>query len=373
MEFSVMTYRKYVGADGSNDSPADVETFSFAQTLMMLDIAALQYMYGANFNTNPGSTVYTWSPTTGQMFIDGVAQAAPGGNRIFLTVWDGNGVDTYDLSNYSTNLNIDLAPGGWSVFDSAQLAQLSVANSIFARGNVFNALQFNNDARSLIENAIGGSGNDTITGNAANNALTGGLGNDTINGGAGADQLRGGTGDDTLTIDSSDTVVDGGDGNDTVNLTGNGMTFNLAFSNIENANGTAGNDQIDGSHSSIAAALTLNGLAGSDTLSGGGLGDTINGGDGDTACSAIPGSTSSTAASGSTSSTAAPTATPSAATATTTPSLPRPATTPSSAMPATNTPSAAPATTTSPAAPAPTTWSATTTSSPTPVSPARTR
>ena len=34
-----------------------------------------------------------------------------------------------------------------------------------ALGNVYNAFQYNNDPRSLIENATGGGGNDTIGGN----------------------------------------------------------------------------------------------------------------------------------------------------------------------------------------------------------------
>ena len=97
---------------------------------MMLDIAAIQYMYGANYNTNAGNTVYTFSTTTGEMFIDGVGQGTPEINRIFRTIWDGNGVDTYDLSNYTTDLNIDLAPGGWSVFDTDQLALLNITNNI---------------------------------------------------------------------------------------------------------------------------------------------------------------------------------------------------------------------------------------------------
>jgi serralysin len=185
-EFSVMTYRKYIGATASTDSSANLEHFSAPQTLMMYDIAALQYLYGANYNTNAGNTVYTWTPATGQMFVDGAAQVAPGGDRIFMTLWDGNGIDTFDLSNYTTNLQVDLTPGGWSVFDPAQLALLDV-RGISARGNVFNALMFNNDARSLIENVIGGSGNDSLTGNSAANVLYGGIGNDRLDGGGGRD------------------------------------------------------------------------------------------------------------------------------------------------------------------------------------------
>ncbi|MFM6041151.1 MAG: esterase-like activity of phytase family protein, partial [Dolichospermum sp.] len=56
-----------------------------------------------------------------------------------------------------------------------------------------------------IENAIGGSGNDGLTGNALNNTLTGGAGNDSLTGGAGDDTLVGGLGTDSLV---------GGAGND---------------------------------------------------------------------------------------------------------------------------------------------------------------
>ena len=45
----------------------------------------------------------------------------------------------------------------------------------------------NNNPASLIENAIGGSGNDSITGNAADNKLTGNAGNDTLDGVSGVD------------------------------------------------------------------------------------------------------------------------------------------------------------------------------------------
>lgn len=176
MAYSIMSYRSYMGASTSGGYLN--EQFGYAQTFMMYDIAALQAMYGANFNTNSGNTTYSWSPTTGEMFINSVGQGAPGGNRIFMTLWDGNGIDTYDFSNYATNLNVDLRPGAYSVLSSVQIANLGNGN--YAAGNLYNALQYNGDIRSLIENAVGGSGNDTITGNATNNTLSGGWGNDVL-------------------------------------------------------------------------------------------------------------------------------------------------------------------------------------------------
>ncbi|UFS88226.1 M10 family metallopeptidase C-terminal domain-containing protein [Bradyrhizobium daqingense] len=204
-EYTVMSYRSYVGA--STTGGYTNEAYGFSQTYMANDILALQTMYGADFTTQSSNTVYTWNPTTGQEFINGVGQLAPGGgvggsaNRIYETVWDGGGVDTYDLSNYTTNLSINLNPGAASLFSSVQLANLG--NGHYASGNVYNAYLYNGDARSYIDNAIGGSGNDTLVGNAIANALNGGGGNDRITGGAGNDAINGGSGTDTAVFSGS--------------------------------------------------------------------------------------------------------------------------------------------------------------------------
>jgi len=68
-------------------------------------------MYGAIFSTRAGNTTYTWSPTTGEMSIDGVGQGAATSNTAYAAIWDGNGTDTYNLSNYTTHLMLDLRPG----------------------------------------------------------------------------------------------------------------------------------------------------------------------------------------------------------------------------------------------------------------------
>jgi serralysin len=62
MEFSIMTYRSYIGGGTGGYTN---ETWGYAQTLMMYDIAAIQVMYGANFATNATNTTYTFSTTTG--------------------------------------------------------------------------------------------------------------------------------------------------------------------------------------------------------------------------------------------------------------------------------------------------------------------
>ena len=115
LEYTQMSYRSYVG-DKTNGEYSN-ETFGYPQTLMMYDIAALQYMYGVEWTPND-DTRYTWSNTTGQEFINGVGQPIPDANRIFMTIWDGGGNDTLDFSNYTTNLLVDLQPGHWIKTDT---------------------------------------------------------------------------------------------------------------------------------------------------------------------------------------------------------------------------------------------------------------
>lgn len=211
-EFSVMTYASYIGG------PTGGATFERAggpQTYMMLDIAALQNLYGANFDVNSGATTYRWNPSTGVTLVDGEPAITPLGNRVFMTIWDGGGVDAYDLSLYDTNIDINLAPGGHSTFSTAQRAHLGGGpNGGHARGNVFNAFLHDGDPRSLIENATGGSGADTIRGNAAANLLAGGAGDDRLLGLASADDLRGGAGKDILSGGAGNDRLAGGGGRD---------------------------------------------------------------------------------------------------------------------------------------------------------------
>lgn len=134
MEYTVMSYRSYCGS--STSAGYCNETWGYAQSLMMYDIAGLQAMYGADYNTNGGATKYSWSSTTGEMFINGVGQGRPGGNQVFLTIWDGGGTDTYDLSNYSNGVTINLSPGAWTRTSFEQVAKLHRDGSKLAAGNV---------------------------------------------------------------------------------------------------------------------------------------------------------------------------------------------------------------------------------------------
>jgi serralysin len=194
-EYTVMTYRNYRG--GPTSGGYTYEGSGAPQTFMAMDILALQALYGANYETNAGDTVYRWMPGSGVTLVDGQAAIRPGANRIFATIWDGGGSDTYDLTAYGTNLQIDLRPGASSKFADAQTAKL--AKGKYAAGNVFNAFLHDDNPASLIENASGGRGSDRITGNRADNVLRGNAGKDRLNGLEGKDLLVGGAGQDTLT------------------------------------------------------------------------------------------------------------------------------------------------------------------------------
>jgi serralysin len=266
LQFTVMSYRSKVG-DSLHGYSSDA--WGFPQSYMVEDIAALQFLYGANYTYRSTGNLYLWSPTTGELFVDGVGQGAPGANVIFQTVWDGGGIDTFDLSNHVVDPNsfgnqtvIDLRPGEGSYL---QTQRADLGTGPFAV-NFFTAALYHGDTRSLIENAIGTNGRDLIRGNEAANRLEG-------NGG-GFDELYGFGGDDILTADG---ILQGGDGNDVLSGTGtlSGDAGNDTLSGGGWLSGGAGNDLLTASDS----GAQLKGNEGEDRLVGAGGNDTLDGGD----------------------------------------------------------------------------------------------
>src|SRR4029453_11968970 len=81
-----------------------------------------------------------------------------------ITIWASGTNNTLDLSGWSTPETINLNPGTFSS------ANGQVNNIGIAEGAV-------------IDRAVGGGGNDSITGNSYDNVLTGRGGSDVINGG----------------------------------------------------------------------------------------------------------------------------------------------------------------------------------------------
>lgn len=191
MAFTVMTYRSHPEhrSLGAYRNAPD----GYAQSLMTLDIAALQHLYGPNYDHAPGDDVYALSPETGALIVNGVAGPATAGGRVFRTLWDGGGRDTIDLSAYDRPVRIDLTPGGAGVdLNPGGLAQRAeLAPGVHASAHLFLARLHAGDARGLIEAAIGGAGADALIGAHADNTLAGGPGGDLLIGGGGANRFEG--------------------------------------------------------------------------------------------------------------------------------------------------------------------------------------
>ncbi|RPG92379.1 MAG: hypothetical protein CBD73_003660 [Candidatus Puniceispirillum sp. TMED213] len=210
----------------------------YAATPMVYDIATADHMYNSS-----GFTGDTRTNNNTYKYADKV--------MAIHTIVDGGGTDTIDASavtNANRSSTINLTPGAFSSIATytraQQLADVEAAGGATAKSNVesyfatLDALADTGDAiytgqenvaiahYSLIENAIGGAGNDTITGNYANNRISGGGGNDTIDGGDGEADIAVFSGDKseyTITGDSSSgyTVLHNSGGSDgTDNLTG---------------------------------------------------------------------------------------------------------------------------------------------------------
>lgn len=159
---TVMSYSPVAGSTSGSLS-------DYPQDPMPLDVAALQFLYGAA-PTNPGDTHYDLSSPEFQ-----------GG---FATIADAGGTDVLDASALAHPVKLDLREDarsdigvvvtGSGVVNGAESVVAYTATLSIAPGTV-------------IENAIGTGFDDTITGNDANNMLTGGAGNDFLDGGAGID------------------------------------------------------------------------------------------------------------------------------------------------------------------------------------------
>jgi Ca2+-binding RTX toxin-like protein len=182
-------------------------TFQYAQTPAVHDILAVQNVYGADYTTRADDTVYGFHSTAGKAIYDFTQNDVP-----ILTIWDGGGNDTLDLSGFNANNVIDINEGAFSSagykINDASLAYWASRgldtqpelDAFFARNGLGpDGRPVDNIAIAYgaeIENAIGGSGNDRIIGNALNNRLVGNAGNDTISTGDGFDVVSLGAGSD---------------------------------------------------------------------------------------------------------------------------------------------------------------------------------
>ncbi|KAB0563362.1 metalloprotease [Pseudomonas palleroniana] len=131
---------------------------------MMDDIAAVQRLYGKNTKTRDTDTTYGFNSNAGRE-VYSLKRAT---EKPVFTVWDGAGNDTLDFSGFAHNQNINLDAEAFSDVGGLR-GNVSIAKGV------------------VIENAIGGYGDDTLKGNDGDNRLKGGRGSDKLRGGAGSD------------------------------------------------------------------------------------------------------------------------------------------------------------------------------------------
>jgi len=169
-QYTLMSYNSHpsLGYSGLPTGPA------------LYDIAAVQYLYGANTQTRTGSDTYSLSDTT---------------SPFSSAIWDAAGLDTIDASRQTLGATIDLRAGHFSSAGTNGADGQAVGNVSIAYGVT-------------IENVTGGAGSDALIGNAVTNVLIGGAGNDTLTGGDANDTLDGGTGTDTAVFSGNQSSYD---------------------------------------------------------------------------------------------------------------------------------------------------------------------
>ncbi|HEX9948106.1 MAG TPA: M10 family metallopeptidase C-terminal domain-containing protein [Allosphingosinicella sp.] len=208
------------------------EGYGWLGSLMALDIAVIQDKYGVNEDWATGNDTYVlkdvneWGvyidSATGQPAQhDATNQASArdgyyvGQSTFYSSIWDAGGVDQITYSGARDTV-IDLRPATLK-YEYGGAGWMSYATGIHGGFTIANG--------ATIENASSGSGNDKLTGNAADNRLEGNGGNDFLYTwfGGGNDTVLGGSGNDVFyfggTLDSGD-VVRGGADVDTLVLQG---------------------------------------------------------------------------------------------------------------------------------------------------------
>lgn len=253
-KYSIMAYNgpEFKDADFKDMTPL---------TPQLMDIYAIQVAYGQNKFTHTSNTTYGFNSNTKKDHYSLKTTK----DKIVACIWDADGIDTLDFSEYAVDQKIDLSEGGFSDVGGLR-ANISIAYD------------------TVIENAIGGSKTDIISGNDANNSLFGKLGNDTLYAKGGNDILYGGEGNDYLYGEQGDDYLYGEQGNDSL----------MGSDGNDHLYGGEGNDYLwdTGGNNILAGGLgddillsangddELNGGEGNDYLDAGMGNNTLKGGTG---------------------------------------------------------------------------------------------
>lgn len=255
--------------------------------LPMFDLAYLHYRYGVNKTARTENNTYGFKSFNPNV-VDGD-----------VYIWDGGGVDTFDASDQTQGVTVNLTAGSWvhsgaksdnflvesvknwnpeNFFDNKRWGRdlsdvgLEIKTPTYSKGQAFIGYG------TQIERLIGSKFDDNLKGNVADNdiygndgkdTIFGDAGNDYIDGGTGADNLLGGLGDDIFVVDdANDTVFEKvNEGTDTVYAH---TDFTLS-DNVENLTlfGTASKgvgNSLDNRITGNGQANTLTGGAGKDTF-----------------------------------------------------------------------------------------------------------
>ncbi|MFN3521967.1 MAG: reprolysin-like metallopeptidase [Phenylobacterium sp.] len=252
--FSIMSYEDDYSEDLLHFNPA---------TPMLVDVLALQYLYGPNMSANLGDTTYS---------IRAVG--------VYGTIWDAGGIDTLSAATSGYGWEIVLPDRAFSTLIPSPVGSAVplVEAGLDSPGTLYWLL-------GDLENVTGSALGDDILGNQAANRLLGGGGGDTISGAAGADTIVGANGSNYLRGDEGDDSLTGGVGFDDINGNmgadtasgGEGGDWVVGGRDGDDLHGDNGNDIVYGN----MGADTCFGDTGDDWVRGGKDDDIIYGGAGD--------------------------------------------------------------------------------------------
>ncbi|RYE57462.1 MAG: hypothetical protein EOP18_02705 [Rhizobiaceae bacterium] len=208
-QYSIMSY--WDGYEtGASSIDWSVMRFVYSSMPMVHDIYVIQSKYGADMTTRTGDTTYGFNATAD--VTNEAMRFHSGDMAAIFSIWDASGKDTIDFSGYATPTVIDLREGHYSSAGGTDhqltLEEINANNaaaglparSAFLYDVYFEGVEGTNGGESwkeisgstdylmhdnigiaygaVIENAIGGSGNDVLIGNQAVNSLTGNGGAD---------------------------------------------------------------------------------------------------------------------------------------------------------------------------------------------------
>ncbi|TSD80634.1 serine 3-dehydrogenase [Pseudomonas sp. KBS0710] len=212
--YSVMSYNPEIRSGQNFSKNAQWTHYSAAP--LMHDIAAIQAAYGANYQTRRGDTIYGFNSNTER---DHFSLTSSRDAPVFC-IWDGGGNDTLDCSGFNQKQTINLNAEAFSDVGGMK-GNVSIAKGV------------------TVENAIGGSHDDTLIGNHANNRLKGGGGADRLRGGGGADSFVYNQASDS-TPANPDVIMDFTSGTDKVDLRGLERRSDTQFKPVQEFSGRIG-------------------------------------------------------------------------------------------------------------------------------------